>query len=404
MKNIFTILVTLFTLTANLYTEECQAQWVQMGTFYDCTAFIANGNIIFVTTKTTDPYQYTGGIRSSTNNGTNWTYLGGVGPNRALAISGINLIVGCEPYGILLSTNNGLNWNQAQLNSIVYSLVSTGNKVYAGTYGGGVFISTNNGNNWTQTTLNNKNVYSLAVSGNYVFAGTYDLWDNYGVFLSSNNGTNWTQTALNDVDVYALAVVGNNVFAGTSYSGIYRSTNNGSSWFQSGLNNQSVMSFAVSGNNIFAGSDSGVYLTTNYGTSWINESQGFGSNRSVLALLIANNYIFAGASTVWRRILSEMIGVNNISTEIPTAYSLSQNYPNPFNPTTSIKFNVAKLGYVKIVIYDVTGREVQTIVNESLKPGTYETSFDGSSLNSGVYFYKIIAEEFSETKKMLLIK
>jgi Secretion system C-terminal sorting domain len=62
------------------------------------------------------------------------------------------------------------------------------------------------------------------------------------------------------------------------------------------------------------------------------------------------------------------------------------------------------VGEVKIVVYDVTGREVQKLVNESLKPGTYETSFDGSMLNSGVYFYKITAGDYSETKKMLLIK
>jgi hypothetical protein len=98
------------------------------------------------------------------------------------------------------------------------------------------------------------------------------------------------------------------------------------------------------------------------------------------------------------------VGIQNISTEIPSAYSLSQNYPNPFNPNTNVKFSIVNAGEVKLVVYDVMGREVQTLVNESLQAGTYEATFDGSMLNSGVYFYKLIANGQSETKKMLMIK
>jgi hypothetical protein len=94
----------------------------------------------------------------------------------------------------------------------------------------------------------------------------------------------------------------------------------------------------------------------------------------------------------------------NYNNTIPASCSLHQNYPNPFNPATNIKFNVAQSTDVKIVVYDIIGREVQTLVNESLKPGTYAVSFDGSSLNSGVYFYKITARGYSETKRMMLEK
>jgi hypothetical protein len=100
--------------------------------------------------------------------------------------------------------------------------------------------------------------------------------------------------------------------------------------------------------------------------------------------------------------------VTAITTETPSSFSLSQNYPNPFNPTTKIRFDVPSVKHASLLValkvYDVMGREVQTLVNESLKPGTYEAAFDGSSLNSGVYFYKLVTEGFSETKKMLLIK
>ncbi|MFZ4590733.1 MAG: T9SS type A sorting domain-containing protein [Ignavibacteria bacterium] len=105
------------------------------------------------------------------------------------------------------------------------------------------------------------------------------------------------------------------------------------------------------------------------------------------------------------------LGIQNISTEILSSYSLGQNYPNPFNPITVIRFNITGFpvgtsGNDKMVlkVYDVQGREVQTLVNERLNAGTYEVKFDGSGLTSGVYFYKMVTEGFTETKRMLLIK
>jgi len=107
---------------------------------------------------------------------------------------------------------------------------------------------------------------------------------------------------------------------------------------------------------------------------------------------------------VWGRSLSEVISIQNINTEIPSSYSLGQSYPNPFNPMTNVKFSIVNTGDVKIVVYDVQGREVQTLVNERLSAGTYEAKFDGSMLTSGVYFYKLSAGDFTETKRMILIK
>jgi hypothetical protein len=99
-----------------------------------------------------------------------------------------------------------------------------------------------------------------------------------------------------------------------------------------------------------------------------------------------------------------LTNINQISTEVPSSYTLSQNYPNPFNSMCNLQFSMRNAGNVKLVVYDVQGREVQTLVNERLQAGTYETSFDGSMLNSGVYFYKLTTDGFSETKKMLLLK
>jgi Secretion system C-terminal sorting domain/Beta-propeller repeat len=90
--------------------------------------------------------------------------------------------------------------------------------------------------------------------------------------------------------------------------------------------------------------------------------------------------------------------------ETPSKYSLSQNYPNPFNPSTNIKFDIPKASFVKLSVYDVSGREVTSMINSELQTGHYEYTFDGSKLTGGVYFYKLQAGDFVETKKMILVK
>jgi hypothetical protein len=98
------------------------------------------------------------------------------------------------------------------------------------------------------------------------------------------------------------------------------------------------------------------------------------------------------------------IGIKNITSEIPSSYSLQQNYPNPFNPITNVKFQIINSDNVKITVFDITGKEVAILVNEQLAPGTYETTFDASMLTSGVYFYRLETTDFVQTNKMILLK
>ncbi len=97
-------------------------------------------------------------------------------------------------------------------------------------------------------------------------------------------------------------------------------------------------------------------------------------------------------------------GINNNQTSLPNAFSLSQNYPNPFNPVTSIKYSIPKQSIVKLVVYDLIGQEIAILVNGNKQPGYYEAEFDASNLASGVYFYKLEANEFVDVKKMVVIK
>ena len=108
---------------------------------------------------------------------------------------------------------------------------------------------------------------------------------------------------------------------------------------------------------------------------------------------------------------SPVIGIQNISGEVPERFSLGQNYPNPFNPVTNVRIQMPKGGFVKLTVFDITGKEIAILVNEELNAGTYNVDFDGSNLASGTYFYKLVVGEntnngavFTDVKKMILIK
>ncbi|MCI0450025.1 MAG: T9SS type A sorting domain-containing protein [Chlorobi bacterium] len=97
--------------------------------------------------------------------------------------------------------------------------------------------------------------------------------------------------------------------------------------------------------------------------------------------------------------------LNSKSPSIPKEFSLAQNYPNPFNPVTNIKFGLPKSSLVSLIIYDVLGREITRLVNsQTLEAGNYSYDFDASNLPSGIYYYKLSAGEFSDVKKMAVLK
>jgi hypothetical protein len=238
-----------------------------------------------------------------------------------------------------------------------------------------------------------------------------------------------------------MSVSGLNVHITFLYSGFTQpgpyeifynhSTNGGVSW---SANSQLTTHYtsaslhtviAASGTNVHVVWDDNRNSATNYEIYYKGSSNGglnWGTDSRLTADSSFSMYPFVSASgtsvhVVWndnrngnyeiyykRNPTGNPIGITNISSEIPEKFSLSQNYPNPFNPASTIKFAITKLGDVRIIVYDAMGREIQTLVNEKLQAGMYEISFDGSRLTSGVYFYKLITNGYTETKKMLLLK
>jgi hypothetical protein len=139
---------------------------------------------------------------------------------------------------------------------------------------------------------------------------------------------------------------------------------------------------------------------------------GVGGGFDYMGVTSANGKIWAfwsddksGTFNAWAGyITATPLGINHQSNQIPKTYSLAQNFPNPFNPTTLIKYGIPKQGLVTIVVYDILGKEVSTLINEVKQAGTYEINFNASNLTSGVYFYKITTNDFTDVKKMMLIK
>lgn len=114
-------------------------------------------------------------------------------------------------------------------------------------------------------------------------------------------------------------------------------------------------------------------------------------------------YTAGGNKVYWDRLL-QLTSISNNGNITPDKFELKQNYPNPFNPATNIVFNLSKNSFVNLKVYDMSGKEVAKLVSQNMNQGNYTVTFDGKNLSSGVYFYKLESDNFSEVKKMSLIK
>ena len=378
--------------------ESLNAQWIRLSGSPD-------GPLSFYTigTRIVCGTYYWNGIYYSTNDGINWIHSNITNRNGfALAANATTMFAGTE-YGVYKSTDNGSTWTLTPQEIFTLSLAFSNNNLFAGTQALGVYISTDNGNNWSQTALKNKTVLSLFVSGSKILAGT----DTSGIFYSTNNGSNWYRSNLTTQYVYQFTSLGSSFYT-ASYGGIHKSTDGGVNWSQSGLNSYSGVSIISKDNYLFAGTfGNGVFLSSNGGYTWIPKNQGLGTALYISTLFVSGNYIYTGNGInvgILRRDYSEIIGIKKNSEEVPDKYSLYQNYPNPFNPWTIIKFQIKDSRLVTLKVYDILGKEIETLVSEKLIPGSYEVTFSASQYPSGDYFYQLSTEGFSETKKMLLIK
>jgi photosystem II stability/assembly factor-like uncharacterized protein len=145
--------------------------------------------------------------------------------------------------------------------------------------------------------------------------------------------------------------------------------------------------------------------TTNGGLNWtLQQSQNASHLYSVYMVDALTGYAVGANGTIVKTVTGGVTSVEKIGSEIPSEYELEQNYPNPFNQSTMFNVRCSMTGRVKVSVYDVTGKEVAVLINEELKAGVYEVRFDAGDLPSGIYFYRMEAGRFTETKKFILLK
>jgi len=295
-------------------------------------------------------------------------------------------------------------------------MTDANNAYYIGDPAGGAWDlkkSTNGGVNWTTwstlTTSNTSGTYNNAgcfLGTNVWFSGNGDNSINY----STNMGVNWTSQPNAQAELGAIWFnsATNGLIGGfTSSLGVKYTTNSGVNW-TAVTNPATVAIIAItgSGNEYWAASQGlNIYYTSNSGTNWSTSYTVTTGNFNAMQKARTGNTIWGvrdngGIS----RYGTPLTGITVVGSEIPSSYTVSQNYPNPFNPTTKINFALPKSGLVTLKIYDMLGKEVATLVNEVKNVGTYTVDFNGANLSSGIYFYKVSVNGFSDVKKMMLIK
>jgi hypothetical protein len=197
-------------------------------------------------------------------------------------------------------------------------------------------------------------------------------------------------------------MTGSIIHAGTN-KGLYISTNGGNDWNQIGLNNQSVYKIVANNNNFIAFTSYGCYRSNDGGNTWNGFNIGL-NNLQGLTLMGKDLYALTLDGVIWKRSFDDVMKVDETKGKLPTEFSLSQNYPNPFNPSTTINYQLPTFSFVSLKVYDILGREVATLVNEEKKAGYYSVEFNANKLSSGIYFYRMQAGKYVETKKLLLMK
>lgn len=438
----------LFILFFLINTSFALSQWKYVSTIpgssnINCISVI-NANLIWVCSDNT-------GVFRTTNGGVNWTARNtGLPSGNITSISALDTSlcwIGTESGSIYKTSNGGSNWTlQFSLTGSFSDGIKMFNSEYGIYYGDPIGTgqphqwryTTNGGNNW----LLSPNA-PLALANEAGLLNAWDWTDTSKIWIATGNFTpnittnrsfksttgfmsgGWISTILtgtgNSTGLYFSSIAftdNNNGMTASNGTGdaIRRTTDGGNTWSiipnppgvsnyiafnMCGLKDGSNLIFAL----LYTNSNK-CFRTSDYGTTWIQETLPTQASSSLRLMQFLNPALgfAAGGGGVFIR-YGNSIGISLTNTEVPEDFKLGQNYPNPFNPSTKINFSIPFPSRVKLIVYDPIGKEVATLVDEFRNAGNYTTDFTaGSELNSGIYFYKMEAGEFTVTRKFILLK
>lgn len=331
-----------------------------------------------------------------------------------------------------LTTNGGATWgpcmNAGPVRELIFFDQNTGYSATGAVPGihteGSIKKTTNGGINWYNTYggyyftdisfINDHTGWGIGFSGS-------DIGPTIEIMIRTNNGgINWTILKQDTNAIFNNFKRVEFISSNTGYyldRYLYKSTDGGDNWIMLDTNTLSnkVRSFQFISNDTgwIGGTFGGKILKTNDGGLTWHE-------QTIPVASVFGDFQFLNSQTGWAlsnglNLLKTGTGgvtsISHLSSEIPADFSLHQNFPNPFNPSTSIRFDLPRQGFVSLKVFDISGREVAELVKEEMQPGVYEYNFDGRGLGSGVYFYRIAVHtdklqsgDFIETRRMVLVK
>lgn len=351
-----------------------------------------------------------GGLSYSLNSGDSWSIVLRNSSFSNIAFGSNGYLFGSTyMHGVMRSTNDGHYWEFINSGisdtAIIKILVNQQDVIFARSSTGRLFRSTNFGDDWIELTNSQYPGFSdiFITPQNLLLA-----YNSENIFISSDNGSSWiTNSYSTHFTISKLFILDDSKIYVISYQdSLFITTDLGDNW---SLLNPDLPSYASNlvqdkRDRLFLISGD-IYVSEDGGISWNILNSGI-ENKNILKLGVdQSGVVYAGTSfegtykLVDTPVLVEVLGENFIDD-----FELSQNYPNPFNPSTMIRFNLPVSGLVTLKVYDILGKEVAVLLNESKTKGNYEVEFSPDNIPSGVYFYTLAVGEFKETRKMLYLK
>jgi photosystem II stability/assembly factor-like uncharacterized protein len=402
--------ISLMLIAAVMLASSLSAQWKKVygGTTnsFIINEIIQHNNYFFASTN--------GPLLRSSDKGETWevlsTFFSPIHFNLSIETDGSRLYLGLNTGNrptILYSDDNGATWIPSNITHPQISKIKVvnSNLVYAYSNFQMFFKSTDRGETWTEWINLPFNVtYTMFVSS------TGRLFINN--YYSDDNGETWTKNSLNGmVNGYSENELG--LWAGTDR--ILFSGDNGITWQEKKYGN--TTSVIGAGNNVFRGTF-GFEYSTDGGKSFVEYNEGIEKVTQIISMAYDGEIILIGLNGPGiYKIDASKLGITTSvekHKEISKDFQLMQNYPNPFNPETIINYKLSAVNSVDLRVYDILGKEVAILVNEVQQPGMYNVKFTirqlthnrdkNSSLSTGIYFYKLQAGDFVQTKKMMFIK
>jgi len=394
-QKIIFVFIFISALKQNLYSN-----WFKVNEIRNSNCILTFENVILVGTDN--------GIYRSTDNGLIWSHFT-VDTSYPIItdLSKTDQYIFAGTFnGVYSSMDTGKTWQQLGPFYSILSVFAKDSMVLACIHGGGLFRSENNGKDWKP--INGDHFYSYITHENKIFAGTFS-----GIYVSIDKGLNWILSGLPNRIVNSISKNGRYFFA-SNYDGIFRSNDYGMTWeeFDQGLplDELHVSSVFATDSLVFVGLTSNkIYLSKDNGTNWQDFSAGLDINQETYYTRFAmgGDKVFASFlhNSLWYCDLSEITDVKKSNGRLPQRYHLNQNFPNPFNSTTTISYTLPESDFVILKVYDMIGRELQTLVNAFQQADFYNVYFNADEIPNGIYLYQLRAgNEFLETKKMMLIR